>query len=481
MTTARNGSRLFKRGVIAVVVLAAVGWGGWWGWREWGIRQDAKLAISQRIGVTVVRRICRELNGGDEGSKDGWRLFEQAAAALEQAENQVAAEQGALKEPNGSVAYPDYDEVERVSSTDGGDAARSTGMLHEKVARRSLARMKELGGFALLDQFAGAPRAIPPIEIGLDEPAINLLHPWAAQVTKLARAAAARMRLAQESRDVAEIGRALRNELALERLCERTPTWVSRLVAASIESRAWRGVCHCLMDDHTPELLAEIHSSLELLPPATVPTAKVLEAERSITLDSLAWYFSDPKRVHAGLAGIGIDAPIKSPGTYFDNLSELQDYDRRIDAELTKTPGDRAADVEVAGKSYDVAHVLIGSTMRAIRRLDEVAVERCAAQTMIAIEQYRVDTKALPASLDSLVPKYLPAIPIDGFNGQPLRYVFKDRTTDPQGRDYWLYSFGADGVDDHGHSPDSSGWESSHVLSDKSLVGYDLVFNDRYR
>ena len=40
----------------------------------------------------------------------------------------------------------------------------------------------------------------------------------------------------------------------------------------------------------------------------------------------------------------------------------------------------------------------------------------------LAIRRARLDGMTLPASLQELVPKYLPAIPTDPFTGEPLKY-----------------------------------------------------------
>ena len=39
-----------------------------------------------------------------------------------------------------------------------------------------------------------------------------------------------------------------------------------------------------------------------------------------------------------------------------------------------------------------------------------------------ALERYRLVHKELPPALDALVPRYLPAVPRDVIDGQPLRY-----------------------------------------------------------
>lgn len=61
----------------------------------------------------------------------------------------------------------------------------------------------------------------------------------------------------------------------------------------------------------------------------------------------------------------------------------------------------------------------------------------------IAAELYRRDRGKLPATLDELVPDYLPAVPTDPFNGEPLRYV-----VNPSG--FVIYALGEELNDDLG-------------------------------
>jgi hypothetical protein len=45
------------------------------------------------------------------------------------------------------------------------------------------------------------------------------------------------------------------------------------------------------------------------------------------------------------------------------------------------------------------------------------------AQIGLALRRYHDDNRTLPSNLETLVPKYLPEVPMDPFNGQPLRYT----------------------------------------------------------
>lgn len=66
-----------------------------------------------------------------------------------------------------------------------------------------------------------------------------------------------------------------------------------------------------------------------------------------------------------------------------------------------------------------------------------------AATVAVAATNYRIDTGHYPSSLEELVPKYLPAIPADPFDGKPMRYLLKDGQVT-------IYSVGDDRVDDGG-------------------------------
>ena len=69
------------------------------------------------------------------------------------------------------------------------------------------------------------------------------------------------------------------------------------------------------------------------------------------------------------------------------------------------------------------------------------------ARTAVAIERYRLTKGALPRDLATLVPDYLDQVPIDPFDGQPIRY----RRTEPG---YRLYSVFEDGEDHDGKGKD---------------------------
>jgi hypothetical protein len=66
---------------------------------------------------------------------------------------------------------------------------------------------------------------------------------------------------------------------------------------------------------------------------------------------------------------------------------------------------------------------------------------------MVAVERYRVANNRWPDTLPELVPAYLPKVPLDPYDGAPLRYR---RLSDG----VVIYSVGADGKDNGGKLTD---------------------------
>ncbi len=77
-----------------------------------------------------------------------------------------------------------------------------------------------------------------------------------------------------------------------------------------------------------------------------------------------------------------------------------------------------------------------------------VAARRLLACSL-AVRAYCADEEGLPDSLQQLVPKYLPAVPLDPYGDGPLVYR-------REGNGYVLYSVGPDGADEGGAFPSRS-------------------------
>jgi len=95
-----------------------------------------------------------------------------------------------------------------------------------------------------------------------------------------------------------------------------------------------------------------------------------------------------------------------------------------------------------------IGHALALQAIPAHKAVFEAAARSTASaravDAVIAVERFRREHGRLPKGFEELVPKFLPQVPTDPYNGQPMRYAVKEGG-------YVIYSVGINGVDDGGH------------------------------
>ena len=93
-----------------------------------------------------------------------------------------------------------------------------------------------------------------------------------------------------------------------------------------------------------------------------------------------------------------------------------------------------------------------------LRDADHTARVR-VAQTALAVERFRrANSNSPPAELRQLTPAFLSAVPLDPFDGQPLRFK-------RAGEGYVVYSIGSDGRDDGGLEQDPTNRNARHDVT----------------
>jgi hypothetical protein len=90
-------------------------------------------------------------------------------------------------------------------------------------------------------------------------------------------------------------------------------------------------------------------------------------------------------------------------------------------------------------------NILAPTFIRSIEAHAEGDARLAAAHTAVALERYRLANNSLPDDLAELVPACIKKIPIDPFDGKPLRY----KKLSPQSG-YIIYSIGRNEHDDLG-------------------------------
>jgi hypothetical protein len=101
-----------------------------------------------------------------------------------------------------------------------------------------------------------------------------------------------------------------------------------------------------------------------------------------------------------------------------------------------------------------IGHALASMLVPPVLGVRQSAAERSAVMRgtalFLAIRAYEVDHAAPPIELQDLVPKYLPSLPVDPFDGKPFRYVVGDVPEEWRPSEWGVYSIGRNGTDDGG-------------------------------
>jgi hypothetical protein len=97
-----------------------------------------------------------------------------------------------------------------------------------------------------------------------------------------------------------------------------------------------------------------------------------------------------------------------------------------------------------------LSRLLLGSLSTSVNKAGGCAAKVRDAQTAIAVERYRAANGKLPDELSDLIPTFLPAVPVDPFDGMPLRYK-------KLAKGYVVYSVGEDREDNGGAETNSNG------------------------
>jgi hypothetical protein len=174
-----------------------------------------------------------------------------------------------------------------------------------------------------------------------------------------------------------------------------------------------------------------------------------------------------------GERALGYLAHKQLPGVPFasDRLKYVELMSQAITASREPFPAGRehfqhvvaqfAAVQAAAGPLDKQKHVLTAQLIPALTASFDAAARTLAYQrnveTAIAAQRYRLKTGQFPAQLADLVPDYLPAVPQDPFDGQPLRMLTRDGAL-------IIYSVGKDGQDDAAQNPPGNSAEPDVIV-----------------
>ena len=154
------------------------------------------------------------------------------------------------------------------------------------------------------------------------------------------------------------------------------------------------------------------------------------------------------------------------PGAKERALTDILDYMEAC-VEAARLPGTRRMarfheirqEVEGLSALHTVVKALVPMMGRIAERDLVFRTRLDLARTALAVERYRLASRTLPATLDVLVPQYLKEVPLDPFDGRPIRYTLPTSG-------YVLYSVDTDGQDNGG----------CEQAEDESTAPCDLCF-----
>lgn len=160
--------------------------------------------------------------------------------------------------------------------------------------------------------------------------------------------------------------------------------------------------------------------------------------------------FKDPKE---GLRNVGATVAWSAWASYEDETWRLQAFQFELDGlrrairarnmhtYFTNTDPVRGE----PPRTYLVSRLLSSRfVVNYVKRMVQAETAGRMTETAIAIRRYQLRHDRLPSNISALVPDFMPAVPRDPMDGQPLRYRHLDAG------DFLLYSVGLDGKDDGG-------------------------------
>ncbi|MGH7194016.1 MAG: hypothetical protein ACREJM_10860, partial [Candidatus Saccharimonadales bacterium] len=248
--------------------------------------------------------------------------------------------------------------------------------------------------------------------------------------------------------DVPSAAEAIATIFAAAQSLENEPTLVSQLVRLALD-----GMARGQLERHLPgtPFSDEDLASLDRRLAASDYAASFHRAMLGARAQSVM-YFDNPV-----LLGASAPSSLSAVFRPSDQIVYLKSMEKFIEAFESSGPALRDAVVDaedqvrqfanepLARLRYPISMAILpaidpypGAVNRAIAYRDSVRVA-------LAIERFRLRHRKLPQKLAVLVPEFLPEVPLDPFDGEPLRYRV-DET------EYAIYSIGGDGIDQGGQT-----------------------------
>ncbi len=477
--------RILKRCLVALAIFVFGVIPAALGVYEIFLRVQARTAAAERPGAAALRALVEKHQpvpaGVDE--PDGWKAIELAAKLLGEADQQAWRGQG--------DAIPDFSLIYSTPVRKRSPEEIAADDRNLELSLRLVDVYRKAGVYDALASAASARRAVRPIHDTVTQPLGTAPIQSLGVHRNFARVCAARMFLARQAGDLPEFEAAFDQLMGSARSLRQQPLLIDGLVAMACEMLGRQRAKAVVMEHPDEAWLVAIERVLDRQC-AEIDPGYMFEGDEILALDSTGWLFSSPGRVRLGRFSAGVRLITQDTwelgeplpprlGTYAQNRDELKIRWKAV-AQCARTERfERATKASLPGES-DLALIrqLSPTLGPVVQTIDQTSLERRGLRTMLALERYRLAEGTYPERLDTLVPRFIAAVPLDPWSGKPLCYR-RLAQHDESGREYLLYSVGADGQDDGGTPPKGSTPNMIEALRRDPAAprGQDFIINTR--
>ena len=374
------------------------------------------------------------------------------------------------KEQNAAETYTRSFAAAKESSTKQ-DFFRRSGKVYETPAKELFAEafrkwMEEsladnAEALALLHEAARKPAAQYPMDInkGWEAAIPNLLKVRTSAVLLQLEAI-----LAAQDGDTDRVVEAVLAGLAVGNAMRDGPCLIMQMIRIACYGITCTGIRHTLaIADFSDDQLAQMQSALGAADDGEALT-RALIGERVMTLVAFDHpaqmvpqvrqaddWFPGGAAVATGLLRMA-NAANGNREEYLSVMGQAIDASRKPPHEalpLLQQIAERENGDHSWFSMMSVSHIVPNCSRSEAQLARSSALVR-GANTALAVERHRLANGRMPESLGNLTPAFMPAVPMDPFNGEPLRYK--------HGEDgYSVYSVGEDQTDNGGESGPQNG------------------------
>jgi len=423
------------------------------GWNEWRVRSQSALAIVEKPTTIDAVELVRRL-------RPGARLDDEPVVL--RTIQRISERMEALRSPLRSTVHgperpirPAFDLVLAPADLER-DGQRDPEVVEASIAlaERHIKAYEKGDLFSAFDALARTPIAVR--SMSLPVPGWwGVSLPYRMQARGQARMLGARARLAIARDDTETAAESLAAIAVLARAIGSQPTVFEWEIGHAIERLGHAIMKRWLASSPQRHELDAMDRVLRDAGPFPLPDL-AYESEALVATAQIAAIFADVDTMRwaplrsASSALMGMTE--RPTGTWRGNRDAITASIARARASFELEPFQRADPSALPARprstDADLARVSLTDGGALATAVDMLRIDRRAIATLIAIERWRLEHGATPPSVEALVPRWLDAVPIDPWSGEPLGLALVDPAIDALGRSFLLQLVRRDGIDD---------------------------------